>query len=482
MGYKGSVAIAEQDDEARRAVLQAKGAEQRGQGNAQATMTMEITDLGAEGSRVKVSSDILVTGRVAQMGRGIMQDVATRMMGEMAQCMEATIAAARPPRRPTPTPTPGPPQRHRPPARRHRRRAAPRPPPRPRPRRRRPPRPSRRRPPAPPRRRRRRAPPRRRPAPRRRRRPRRSRAAGCSWRWCGAAPLPRGPGPEEGVGVPGFVDPHSHVVPGVDDGARSLEEGLQMVERGARTGTRLLFATPHVCPGLWLTRRRRDLVERRFAELAGGRAGRHRAASGLRGDAGPRAAALHRRPGAARPAAGPTCCWSTGRSARRGAATPTCCDLVRRAVRVGLVPLVAHPERRVGWRRRPDRELALRLREAGALLQVDASGPPAATPGPAGAEDASPDDRGGPVRRHRLRRPRRALGELAAARRVARRDRRARTDASSPTGCAAAARSGSSATSPRPRRAPRRPARAGSGRAPGGRRRPRCRRTASARG
>jgi len=94
MGYKGSVAIAEQDDEARRAVLAAKGAEQRGQGNAQATMTMEVTDLGAEGSRVKVSSDILVTGRVAQMGRGIMQDVATRMMGEMAKCMEATLVGA----------------------------------------------------------------------------------------------------------------------------------------------------------------------------------------------------------------------------------------------------------------------------------------------------------------------------------------------------------------------------------------------------
>jgi carbon monoxide dehydrogenase subunit G len=93
MGYKGSVAIAEQDDEARRAVMSAKGAEQRGQGNAQATMTMTVTDLGADGTQVKVSSDILVTGRVAQMGRGIMQDVATRMMGEMARCIEATIAA-----------------------------------------------------------------------------------------------------------------------------------------------------------------------------------------------------------------------------------------------------------------------------------------------------------------------------------------------------------------------------------------------------
>lgn len=94
MGYKGSVSITEQDDEARRAVMSAKGAEQRGQGNAQATMTMEVTEAGADGTRVKVSSDILVTGRVAQMGRGIMQDVATRMMGEMAKCIEATLVAA----------------------------------------------------------------------------------------------------------------------------------------------------------------------------------------------------------------------------------------------------------------------------------------------------------------------------------------------------------------------------------------------------
>jgi hypothetical protein len=38
-----------------------------------------------------MSSDILVSGRVAQMGRGIMQDVATRMIGEMAKCLETTL-------------------------------------------------------------------------------------------------------------------------------------------------------------------------------------------------------------------------------------------------------------------------------------------------------------------------------------------------------------------------------------------------------
>ena len=96
LSYKGTVAIAERDDSERRAVLQAKAAEQRGQGQAQAKMTMSVTPDG-NGSAVSVESDILVTGRVAQMGRGIMEDVTKRMMGEMARCIEAKIAAQQDP-------------------------------------------------------------------------------------------------------------------------------------------------------------------------------------------------------------------------------------------------------------------------------------------------------------------------------------------------------------------------------------------------
>jgi uncharacterized protein len=93
LSYKGSVAITEQDDDARRAIMHAKAAEQRGQGQAQAKMTMHVEPTDAGGSDVTVESDILVTGRVAQMGRGIMEDVARRMMGDMARCIEAKIAA-----------------------------------------------------------------------------------------------------------------------------------------------------------------------------------------------------------------------------------------------------------------------------------------------------------------------------------------------------------------------------------------------------
>jgi tyrosine-protein phosphatase YwqE len=160
-----------------------------------------------------------------------------------------------------------------------------------------------------------------------------------------------------------------------------------MVERARATGTRLLFATPHVCPGYWLTRRRRALVEQRFAELAEAAPGGIELRLGY--EVTPARSRLRSTDDLERlvlpgtnvllvdgPQRGP---WS---------GDDHLFDLVRRAVRVGLAPLVAHPERRVGWRTGPDRELALRLREAGALLQVDASGLSGRDAGPAGAEDA----------------------------------------------------------------------------------------------
>lgn len=91
--YKGVIEIVEQDDAAKTAVMRAKATEAKGQGTAQATLTMAISDAGDGKTNVKVGSDILVTGRVAQMGRGIMTDVAGKMIGEMAKAMEATLVA-----------------------------------------------------------------------------------------------------------------------------------------------------------------------------------------------------------------------------------------------------------------------------------------------------------------------------------------------------------------------------------------------------
>ena len=99
MNYKGTIAIIDSDAEARTASMLAKGSETRGQGTAQATLNMAVTDGAAGGSHVKVAADMLITGRVAQMGRGVMQDVARRMIGQMAQNMEALLTGGEQPKR-----------------------------------------------------------------------------------------------------------------------------------------------------------------------------------------------------------------------------------------------------------------------------------------------------------------------------------------------------------------------------------------------
>jgi carbon monoxide dehydrogenase subunit G len=91
MTYRGTVSVEEHDDVERTAKLRAKANEARGQGTAQATMTMSVAPADDGSSNVAVSTDLLVSGRVAQMGQGIMQDVATRMIGEMARNMEAML-------------------------------------------------------------------------------------------------------------------------------------------------------------------------------------------------------------------------------------------------------------------------------------------------------------------------------------------------------------------------------------------------------
>jgi protein-tyrosine phosphatase len=66
---------------------------------------------------------------------------------------------------------------------------------------------------------------------------------------------------------PVIVDCHSHVVPSGDDGAQTLEEGLELCELAADAGTEILFATPHVWPHLVLTDEREQQIRRDFAEL-----------------------------------------------------------------------------------------------------------------------------------------------------------------------------------------------------------------------
>ena len=91
--YKGAATFVERDDANLKAVLKAEGRDTRGQGNASATITATLTPDG-DGTRVNVVTDLHVTGKVAQFGRGVMADVSSKLLGQFVECLETTVLAA----------------------------------------------------------------------------------------------------------------------------------------------------------------------------------------------------------------------------------------------------------------------------------------------------------------------------------------------------------------------------------------------------
>jgi uncharacterized protein len=90
VAYAGTASIVERDEANRSAVLQGEGRETTGPGNARARATMRVTESGA-GSLVTVSTDFTVAGRVAQFGRGLMEDVSKSLVAQMAECIKSKL-------------------------------------------------------------------------------------------------------------------------------------------------------------------------------------------------------------------------------------------------------------------------------------------------------------------------------------------------------------------------------------------------------
>jgi carbon monoxide dehydrogenase subunit G len=90
--YKGAARFVEKDEAGHRAVLRAEGRETRGQGNANATITAQL-DPDGEGTKVAVVTDLTITGRVAQFGRGVLADVSTKLLGQFVDCLETKLLA-----------------------------------------------------------------------------------------------------------------------------------------------------------------------------------------------------------------------------------------------------------------------------------------------------------------------------------------------------------------------------------------------------
>ena len=161
---------------------------------------------------------------------------------------------------------------------------------------------------------------------------------------------------------PRFVDCHSHVVPSGDDGARSIEDGLELCDLAAASGTAILFGTPHVWPHLPLTEEREQEIRRAYERLKA----RARLELRLGFELTPAPALLREDPARyvlegsdvvlmEMPFPGPA---------------SDLVELAEHVERAGLTPLVAHPERTDPIRERP--ELAHELAERWPL-QVNAS-------------------------------------------------------------------------------------------------------------
>ena len=162
---------------------------------------------------------------------------------------------------------------------------------------------------------------------------------------------------------PRFVDCHSHVLPSGDDGAKTIGDGLELCELAARSGTEILYATPHVWPHLVLTETRERAILAAFEEL------REQAPLELRlgYELTPAPPLLHEDP--ARyviegtsvvlvevPFAGPA---------------DELFALTEHIEAAGLVPLIAHPERTEAVRSRPG--IAEELAARGWSLQVNST-------------------------------------------------------------------------------------------------------------
>lgn len=88
--YKGTATFVEKDDANHVAKLKADGRDTRGNGNANAMITATLVPVG-EGTKVTVETDLQITGKVAQFGRGVLADVSSKLLGQFVENLETTV-------------------------------------------------------------------------------------------------------------------------------------------------------------------------------------------------------------------------------------------------------------------------------------------------------------------------------------------------------------------------------------------------------
>jgi uncharacterized protein len=95
VSYKGEAAFVEKDAAAQRVVLKANGKETRGNGNAAAVVTAQLKDEG-DSTNVVITTDLTISGKAAQFGRGVLADVAGNLIGQFARALETDLLGGAP--------------------------------------------------------------------------------------------------------------------------------------------------------------------------------------------------------------------------------------------------------------------------------------------------------------------------------------------------------------------------------------------------
>ena len=88
--YNGTGTFVEKDESEHRMVIDAKGKDKRGNGSAGAHVTATMSEQGTT-TRVEVLTDLNITGKPAQFGRGVMEDVSNKLLGQFTDCLEQKV-------------------------------------------------------------------------------------------------------------------------------------------------------------------------------------------------------------------------------------------------------------------------------------------------------------------------------------------------------------------------------------------------------
>ena len=90
--YKGAGEFVDKDESAHTMTIRALGKDKRGNGTAGADVVATMTEQGATGTQIEVVTDLNVTGKPAQFGRGVMQDVSDKLLGQFVDCLAGRLA------------------------------------------------------------------------------------------------------------------------------------------------------------------------------------------------------------------------------------------------------------------------------------------------------------------------------------------------------------------------------------------------------